>query len=249
VVRAVSRASSADPSMTNTSDTARQVPSRALDRIEARRASMMGSPATSMANSPRDGDIFNRNSLQLPSSVDTTPIQQKISHVPRSGTSLLRSRRAQTEEPEEDSPRPVSRAATEIGALRKRQNRLSGSHLQRSSREYTSNVPLPATSPAASTPPTSTSLRRLNGTSLRNESPRSASLASSLMLRRAMTEKEQTPELEEPKTPSAEDNSTKSRLLRHSLGMYTSSARASLGLGISKRGERRSAAATAGGAE
>jgi hypothetical protein len=262
MTRAASRASSVEPSTAATSDTARAVPSRALDRIEARRASMLGSPLPSMANSPRETtEGINRNSLHLPSSVETTPIQQ-ISKLPRSGTSLLRSRRAGTEEPEEDaSPRPVSRAATEIGVLRKRQNRLSGSYaLNRTSREYTSTVPLPASSPvAASTPPTSASLRRLNGTSLKAESPRSASLASALLRepRRAMTtlEKERTPEPEAPSTPisggNAEDEAGGSgrRAIRRSLGLYTSSARASLGLGLGKRGDRRSVAAGNGGAE
>ena len=252
MVRAASRASSAEPSMAATSDTTRAVPSRALDRIEARRASMMGSATPSATNSPREAsESFNRNSLQLPHSVETTPIQQKVSQLPRSGTSLLRSRRAQTEEPEEDlSPRPVSRAATEIGVLRKRQNRLSGSYaLNRTSREYTSNVPLPGSSPVASTPPTSTSLRRLNGTSLKNESPRSASLASSLLRepRRAMTEKERTPEPETPSTPNADEEGGSRRLIRRSLGLYTSNARASLGLG--KRSDRRSVAAAGGGGE
>ena len=255
MVRAASRASSAEPSNAATSDTTRAVPSRALDRIEARRASMMGSTTPSATNSPRETDGFNRNSLQLPHSVETTPIQQKVSQLPRSGTSLLRSRRAQTEEPEEDlSPRPVSRAATEIGVLRKRQNRLSGSYaLNRTSREYTSNVPLPGSSPVASTPPTSTSLRRLNGASLSlKESPRAASLASSLLRdsRRAMTtmEKEKTPEPETPSTPNADEESGGSRrMIRRSLGLYTSNARASLGLG--KRSERRSVAAGGGGGE
>ncbi|KIW01239.1 uncharacterized protein PV09_07282 [Verruconis gallopava] len=279
LVRAQSRASSVEPSTAATSDTTRVVSSRALDRIEARRASMnMG-----VSNSPREAsEGFNRNSIQLSTSVETTPTSQQqtgtISKLPRSGTSLLRSRRAQTEEPEEESsPRPISRAATEIGTLRKRQNRLSGSHLQRTSREYTSNVPLPNSSPVGattmpatattvSTPPTSSSLRRITGTSLRNESPRSASFASSLLRepRRAITMLEKSPEPESPATPTTpvtpgkttsagvgEEDSNASggnrRLLRRSLGLYTSGARASLGLGLGKRAERRTVVAGASG--
>jgi hypothetical protein len=253
MVRAPSRASSVDPSTAATSDTARAVPSRALDRIEARRASLMSTGLPSASNSPREApEAFNRNSLQLPyNNMDSSPSQQ-ISKLPRSGTSLLRSRRREgTEEPEEEpSPRPVSRAATDIGTIRKRQNRLSDSYaLQRTSREYTSNVPLPNSSPVASTPPTTSALRRLNGTSLKGESPRSTSLASSLLRepRRAMIEKEKTPEPETPNTPAEEESGANRRLFRRSLGLYTSSARASLGLGLGKRAERRSFATAAGG--
>jgi hypothetical protein len=93
-------------------------------------------------------------------------------------------------------------------------------------------------------------LRRLNGTSLKSESPRAASLASSLLRepRRAMTERERTPEVETPSTPvPADEEGTGRRALRRSLGLYTSRAGASLGLGLGKRADRRSVAAAGNG--
>ncbi|KAH7047561.1 hypothetical protein B0J12DRAFT_575813 [Macrophomina phaseolina] len=141
----------------------RNSPSRALNRIEARRTSMFASG--SAGNSPRDGPERDR----------TTPTQGSR-YQSRSGTSLLnnRPRRATVTnddqpEMEEDSQtlRVPSRAMTDFT-----QNRQShGNRSNRLSREYTSNVPLP--DGASNVLQHATSIRRPNGAVPANDSPTS----------------------------------------------------------------------------
>ena len=89
---------------------------RALSRLEARRSSLL---ATTTLPSPR----------YTPSEV-STPTQSSMAN--RRTSVLLRSRRAGTEEPEEDARSLApSRATTEIGRIRT------------APREYTSQQPLP----------------------------------------------------------------------------------------------------------
>jgi hypothetical protein len=100
----------------------RATPSRALDRVEARRASY--NLNTPPASSPRDSTHSSATQRQTqPVSANTSP---QVASLLRSGTSLLRSRRLPTEV-DDDQPtlRAPSRAVTEIGTVRKRSDRLS----------------------------------------------------------------------------------------------------------------------------
>ncbi|KFY32755.1 hypothetical protein V495_08763 [Pseudogymnoascus sp. VKM F-4514 (FW-929)] len=118
---------------------AKQSPSRALSRMEARRSSLL---ATSALPSPR----FNAPDNAIPSprfnppeNTNTTPTQSS-SLAGRRTSIMLRRQRAGTEEREtEDGDvqfRAPSRAATEIGYARN------------SPREYTSQQPLPERAPS-----------------------------------------------------------------------------------------------------
>lgn len=212
--RSFSRHTSLEP---ETQDHARPTPSRALDRIEARRASLMTTRIDDTSPQPHESHTT--------SNTQQTPSPQVIAKLPRTNTSLLRTRRrAQaTEEDEEDEPvRPISRAATEIGAsIRKRSYRLSGGFLSNkvADREYTSQHPLPGSSPLAGQVP-----RRLNGSSLKGESPRSPTTPSFLR-----GERRTDPRAESDAGANDEDRRAK----RRSLGLYGGggSARSSLGLG------------------
>ncbi|KFY85870.1 hypothetical protein V500_08068 [Pseudogymnoascus sp. VKM F-4518 (FW-2643)] len=115
---------------------AKQSPSRALSRMEARRSSLL---ATSALPSPR----FNAPENPLPTPrfnppENTTPTQSSLAG--RRTSIMLRRQRAGTEEREtEDSEiqfRAPSRATTEIGFARN------------SPREYTSQQPLPERAPS-----------------------------------------------------------------------------------------------------
>jgi hypothetical protein len=108
----------------------RSSPSRALTRIEARRSSLMTS---SVNGNAREGS-------QEPS----TPSQSLIpSRLQRAGTSLQRTRH--TEEDDEDlTLRAPSRAFTDF-----RESRPSN-HTKRSSKEYTSQEPMPESQPSSS---------------------------------------------------------------------------------------------------
>jgi hypothetical protein len=233
--RIYSRQASVEP---ESLDQVRPSPSRALSRIEARRTSLL-SPG---GNSPRDAD--SRNSL---SNAASTPAPQTVSKLPRTGTSLLRTRRRATQEEEDDdsSARAPSRAATEVGSsIRKRSFRLSGGLLssKAADREYTSQHPLPGSSPISQ--PTAP-LRRLNGASLKGESPRSPTTTSSLLREgsRRFMERERAAESD----ATQEDEPTSRKLKRRSLGVYSSSARSSLGLG--KRDSVKGRSMAAGGAD
>jgi hypothetical protein len=236
--RTYSRHASLEP---ESFDHARPSPSRALNRVEARRTSLMSTGAG--GNSPRDVD--SRNS---PSNAGSTPAPQVIAKLPRTGTSLLRTRRRATQEEEEDetASRPPSRATTEVGSsMRKRSYRLSGGLLSSkvADREYTSQHPLPGSSPLAQT---TAPLRRLNGSSLKAESPRSPTTTTSSLLRegsRRYLERERAMDSD----ATQEDESTSRKTKRRSLGVYSSSARSSLGLG--KRDSLKGRSVVAGGAE
>jgi hypothetical protein len=236
--RTYSRHASLEP---ETLDHARPGPSRALNRVEARRTSLMSTGAGN--NSPRDVD--SRNSL---SNTGSTPAPQIIAKSPRTGTSLLRTRRRPTQEEEEEDDPPVrapSRAATEVGSsIRKRSYRLSGGLLSSkvADREYTSQHPLPDSSPLAHA---TASLRRFNGSSLKAESPRSPTTTSSLLREgsRRYLERERATDSD----ATQEDDSTSRKSKRRSLGVYSSSARSSLGLG--KRDSLKGRSMAAGGAE
>lgn len=205
------------------------VPSRALDRIASRRVSMMSTGGESGSNSPREApESHQRDSPYSTTNVVATPSPQQVSKPPRSGTSLLRIRRRATENEEDDSSlRAPSRANTDINSSRRRSYRLSPAFS--SSREYTSQHPLPGSSPVTSQSP---SVRRLNGSSLKLDSPRSPSIGSSLLRNtsRQVVERERAGDSD----AAEEEIANSRRLKRRSLGLYTS-ARASL---VGQRGGR-----------
>ncbi|CAI6333218.1 unnamed protein product [Periconia digitata] len=119
---------------------AQRSPSSAMNRIEARRASMMAGGA-SVLGSPRE-------SSQEP----PTPSQLHMSsRVGRAGTSLNRARQNfEEEEEEEDDPtlRAPSRAFTDFRDIRSAEK-------NRYSRTYTSREPMPDLQPSAIQPTTS----------------------------------------------------------------------------------------------
>lgn len=233
VVKTFSRAASLEPEPLEQARAA--APSRALDRIASRRVSMMsaaGGNTGSGGNSPRDAPetIQRESPLSFsPANPVATPSPQQISKPPRSNTSLLRIRRRATEkqaelEEEEDDPtlRAPSRANTEISSARRRSFRLSPA--LSGSREYTSQHPLPGSSPMAQPSP---SLRRLNGSSLKTDAPRSLSNGSSLLRQtsRQIAERERAGDSDAPEEEAA--NSRK--LKRRSLGLYTSTRTSAAG--------------------
>ncbi|KAF2433177.1 hypothetical protein EJ08DRAFT_93341 [Tothia fuscella] len=201
----------------------RSAPSRALDRIEARRASLM----SFRHDSPQANDS------QAVTSTEHTPSPQVLAKTPRTGTSLLRTRRravAQVTDDDDDgddpAKRPLSRAATEIGSggARRRSHRLSGGGFLGSKvadREYTSQHPLPGSSPLSA--PVS---RRFNGSALKAESPRSPLTSSSLL----RGERRVDNSLRAADSDSGAVDEER-RLQRRSFGVYGSGGRASLGLG------------------
>ncbi|PSN67980.1 hypothetical protein BS50DRAFT_491560 [Corynespora cassiicola Philippines] len=130
----------------DTSPLPRTSPSRALSRIEARRASMM---AMSVNGSPREA------SQETP-----TPSQSQIpTRLVRAGTSFNRSRKTPEEDDEDLTLRAPSRALTDFRDTRQK---------SRANREYTSREPLPDLQPAPSIQPT-VSLRRPTVTGSGNE--------------------------------------------------------------------------------
>jgi hypothetical protein len=217
----------------------RPSPSRALNRVEARRASFMSTGAGSSSR-----DVDSPTSL---TNAASTPASQPIAKLPRTGTSLLRTRRRAAQEEDEDEPaiRAPSRASTEVGSsVRKRSYRLSGGGLLSSKvadREYTSQHPLPGSSPLTPAAP----LRRFNGASLKTDSPRSPTTTSSLLREgsRRFMERERAGDSD----ATQEDESTSRKLKRRSLGVYSNSARSSLGLG--KRDSLKGRSLAAGGAD
>jgi hypothetical protein len=224
MARTFSRAASLEPEAL---DQPRPGPSRALERIASRRVSMMSTGGESGTNSPPEAPESNqRDSTYSNSHTAETPSPQVVSKSPRSGTSLLRVRHRTTEnEEEEPTLRAPSRASTEItSTTRRRSYRLSPAVV---SREYTSQHPLPGSSPITQ----STGLRRLNGSSLKLYSPRSPSIASSLVRdgSRRLTERERTGD-----SDATEEDANNRKLKRRSLGLYTST-RSSL---VGKRGSR-----------
>jgi hypothetical protein len=213
-----SRRQSLEPE--GTPDMARPSPSRALDRVEARRTSLMAMQK-SANNSPREPPKSSQF-LAEPNTA-TTPSPQISARPARTGTSLLRTRIRRAAEDEEDDQvqRPPSRAATDVGgtSFRKRANRLSGGLLsvKPSERTYTSQHPLP-TQPRDSTLPQPTPLRRVTASALKPDGS-SSSLPSRKLFER---DTDASSSLGAP----ADDER---RVKRRSLGLYTS-ARASLGL-------------------
>jgi hypothetical protein len=140
--KSYSRQASVEP------EEARPTPSRALERVEARRASLMSNATP--ASSPREAvapaiPASQRSShLELPKSSPITPSTSLL----RSGTSLLRSRRTAIVDDDEEtrSNRPISRAVTEVGSnMRKRNDRISsGLALGRiTDQDYIQSHPLP----------------------------------------------------------------------------------------------------------
>lgn len=242
MVRTFSRAGSLEPEPVEQARAA--APSRALDRIASRRVSMMSATGgDSGNNSPREApESSQRGSPFLSGNAEATPSPQQISKPPRSGTSLLRIRRRETEkqaelEEEEDDPtlRAPSRANTEINSARRRSFRLSPAFS--GSREYTSQHPLPGSSPMTQPSP---SLRRLNGSSLKTDAPRSPSNGSSLLRQtsRQIVERERAGDSD----ATEEEVANARKLKRRSLGLYTST-RTSLG------GQRSGRSIATGGAE
>ncbi|KAF4534528.1 hypothetical protein BFW01_g7864 [Lasiodiplodia theobromae] len=191
------RGSSAEP------DEMRNSPSRALNRIEARRTSMLLSG--SGGNSPRDGPERDR----------TTPTQGSRYQSSRTGTSLLNGRPRRATVTNDDQPemeedtqtlRVPSRAMTDFS-----QNRQShSSHSNRSnrlSREYTSNVPLPDGASIALQH--ATSIRRPNGAVPTIDSPTSHA-PSSAFLRDRRFERNST--IESPRTSDFGSEERRQRL-------------------------------------
>lgn len=236
MIRTFSRATSLEPEPLEQARAA--APSRALDRIASRRVSMMSAVGDSGSNSLREAPKSDRQDNSLSTNVVATPSPQQISKPPRSGTSLLRIRRRATEKTEEeDDPtlRAPSRANTDINSSRRRSFRLSPSFS--GSREYTSQHPLPGSSPITQRSP---SLRRLNGSSLKTDAPRSPSNGSSLLRQtsRQIVERERAGDSD----ATEEDAANARKLKRRSLGLYTS-ARTSLA------GQHGRSIAVTGGAE
>jgi len=235
---AYSRQNSLEP---ESSPMSRPAPSRALERVEARRASLM---AISGNNSPRESGP---PSVQLDSSstaVATPSPREGPTHI-RTGTSLTRTRLRMDDEDDDPSQRPISRATTDIGtSIRKRVNRLSGGHLSaRGDREYTSQHPLP-TIASNSTLPKPTPLRRVGGTTFNKEESNSAPSS----LQRERTQKflnrDGEPMYLTPEASTDEERSIR----RRSLGLY-SVARSSIGLGRKSSLSKRSVTAGGGGAD
>jgi hypothetical protein len=121
----------------------RSSPSRAMSRIEARRASLM---------TPRVNG-GSRQSSQEPN----TPSAMNFSRLNRANTSLHQTRSQEDEEAEDDDPtlRAPSRAMTEFRAIRT----AGQTDTKRTTREYTSREPLPELQPSPALKYTS-SLRR-----------------------------------------------------------------------------------------
>jgi hypothetical protein len=217
----------------------RSAPSRALERVEARRVSLMST--STPASSPRElaGPTFPSASqrgsyLELPKSSPITPSTSLL----RSGTSLLRSRRAAAEDEEENrSTRPVSRAATEVGlSMRKRNDRIStGLTLGRiADQDYVPQHSLPQ----------SNVLRRVTGGSLQTQptTPAAGFRSTSRFLGERLA----------PPSDNPEDDEKKAK--RRSFGLYQSSpasGSASRSLGLSRVASlnKKRASLTAGGAE
>jgi hypothetical protein len=216
----------------------RLTPSRALDRVEARRASLM-SITLSSNSSPRDSAPPKQ--LDSAASAVATPSPREVPKPTRTGTSLMRTRwRAAADDEDEDpAQRPVSRATTDIGtSFRKRVNRLSGGFLNsRGDREYTSQHPLP-TIPSNPNLPKPTPLQRMGGTTLAKDEANSAPSS----LQRERTQKYLNRDGEPMYlTPDASTDDERN-VRRRSLGLY-SSGRSGLGLGRKSSLSRRSVAA------
>ncbi|TID24454.1 hypothetical protein E6O75_ATG02819 [Venturia nashicola] len=231
MIRTFSRAASLEPEPTEQARAA--APSRALERIASRRVSMMSAAGgESGGNSPREARESNQRESPFPltpANAVATPSPQQISKAPSSSTSLLKIRRRQTEkqaelEEEEDDPtlRAPSRANTEISSARRRSFRLSPAFS--TSREYTSQHPLPGSSPMTQSSP---SLRRLNGSSLKADAPRSPSNGSSLLRQtsRQIVERERAGDSD----ATEEEASNARKLKRRSLGLYTSTRTSAAG--------------------
>lgn len=190
----------------------RTTPSRALERVEARRASLMS--ASTPGGSPREssappGPIQRAaQRLEAPKSSPLAP-----SSLFRSGTSLLRSHRVAADDDDESSSiRPPSRAATEIGTLRKRSGRLSVG-LTRADHAYTSQHPLPL--------PQSNALRRVTGGNLSSPSATTATPNSGTMLRAPASRQYYGDRLQPPLDTAEEDEK---KMKRRSFGLYTGSS-------------------------
>jgi hypothetical protein len=129
----------------------RNSPSRAMDRIQARRTSMFSS---GINGGPRD-------SSQEPLAPSQSDIPTRVS---RAGTSLLRARRT-GENDDDDEPimRAPSRALTDFRDLR------AANPTSRFTREYTSREPMPDLQPSPALQTHTTSLRRPTVTGTGNE--------------------------------------------------------------------------------
>jgi len=180
-------------------------------------------------SSPRDG-VPSPAQLDSASNVGTTPSPREVPKLTRTGTSLMRIRRRAVADDEDDDPaqRPVSRATTDIGtSFHKRTNRFSSGYLN-SSREYTSQHPLPSNSNNPNVPKP-TPLRRINGTTFNKTPEDSNSNSAPSSLQRDVTRKYLNRDGEPMYlTPDVStDDERKNR--RRSLNLY-SAARTSLGL-------------------
>ena len=204
----------------------RPTPSRALERVEARRASLMST--STPGGSPRESSFPAQRTAQLLDAPKSSPLAPSSTFAPstpssllvpssmlRSGTSMLRSHRmAAAEEDDDSSLRPPSRATTEIGTLRKRSGRLSVG-LPRADYAYTSQHPLPQSS----------ALRRVTGGTMSSPlAPPSASSAAS----RVASRQYYGDRLQPPPLDTTEEDEKKTK--RRSFGLYAGSAGRSLGL-------------------
>ena len=225
-VRMFSRQQSLDP------ETPQERPgsSRALQRVEQRRVSMLGD-SRSGNSSPRDNGPMSPLTVD-PNRLAALPSPQVLSKVVRTSSSLRTRRQPEGEEDVEDdesSPRPISRATTDIGNanFRRRSSRLSGLLTAKPeiNREYTSRHPLPAQA-TNSALPQPTPLRRIPTGAFAGGSP--ASPASPLVRdnsRRMLDREAEVQSSFGNMTPASDDERRK----RRSLGLY-STTRSSLGM-------------------
>ncbi|KAJ4332111.1 hypothetical protein N0V95_009741 [Ascochyta clinopodiicola] len=136
-------------------------PSRALERIEARRSSMLAASTSKRESSQESNNTSNALSA---------------SRIQRAGTSLNRTRRqsdADVDEDEDDTLRAPSRAMTDFRQLRNTNTNANANNSnfernRQSSRTYTSQEPMPELQPSPKFQPAS-GLRRPTVTGVPNE--------------------------------------------------------------------------------
>jgi hypothetical protein len=200
----------------------RPTPSRALERVEARRASLMST--STPGGSPRETSFPAQRKTQHLEAPQSSPLAPSAALPPstpssllapssmlRSGTSMLRSHRmAAAEEDDDSSLRPPSRATTEIGTLRKRSGRLSVG-LSRADYAYTSQHPLPQSS----------ALRRVTGGTM--SSPLAPLSAASSVVSRGVSRQYYGDRLQPPLDTTEEDEK---KTKRRSFGLYAGSGSA-----------------------
>jgi hypothetical protein len=137
----------------------RSSPSRAMDRIQARRTSMR--TAGTQATQREPSREVSREPSQEPQATTQSTVPTRAG---RAETSLLRARRAaDTDEDDEPTLRAPSRAFTDFRDLR------AANQTARFNREYTSREPMPDLQPSPAIQTHTTSVRRPTITNSGNE--------------------------------------------------------------------------------